>query len=162
MQYSNSLRVVRVQNSSVSNATESGSTFVIKNTTDYQNNYVDGSASVGLWRLRTAHLETHYRFLLVHLLLLTKKQTKQLLTDVQWQLVTLVVTVTSGTGISAGDIVNFGDQYEYRVVSVSTNDLNIVRKEEPQHFVELQILLVFMQYQLTCSSKTKMEILRLI
>ena len=33
--YSNSLRVVRVQNSSVSNATESGSTFVIKNTTDY-------------------------------------------------------------------------------------------------------------------------------
>ena len=45
-----------------------------------------------------------------------------------------VVTVTSGTGISAGDIVNFGDQYEYRVVSVSTNDLNIVRKEEPQHF----------------------------
>ena len=58
-----------------------------------------------------------------------------------------VVTVTSGTGISAGDIVNFGDQYEYRVVSVSTNDLNIVRKEEPQHFVELQILQVFMQYQ---------------
>ena len=35
---------------------------------------------------------------------------------------------------SAGDIVNFGDQYEYRVVSVSTNDLTIVRKEEPQHF----------------------------
>ena len=33
--YSNSLRVVRVQNSSVSNATESGSAFVIKNTTDY-------------------------------------------------------------------------------------------------------------------------------
>ena len=47
--YSNSLRVVRVQNSSVSNATESGSTFVIKNTTDYQNNYADGSDSVGLW-----------------------------------------------------------------------------------------------------------------
>ena len=52
--YSNSLRVVRVQNSSVSNATESGSTFVIKNTTDYQNNYADGSASVGLWAARTA------------------------------------------------------------------------------------------------------------
>ena len=33
-----------------------------------------------------------------------------------------VVTVTSGTGFSAGDIVNFGDQYEYRIVSVSTND----------------------------------------
>ena len=46
-----------------------------------------------------------------------------------------VVTVTSGTGISAGDIVNFGDQYEYRVISVSTNDLTIVRKEEAQYFV---------------------------
>jgi hypothetical protein len=52
--YSNSLRVVRVQNSSVSNATESGSAFVIKNTTDYQDNYADGSASVGLWAARTA------------------------------------------------------------------------------------------------------------
>ena len=36
---------------------------------------------------------------------------------------------------SAGDIVNFGDQYEYRVISVSTNDLTIVRKEEPAYFV---------------------------
>ena len=52
--YSNSLRVVRVQNTSVSNATESGSAFVIKNTTDYQDNYADGSASVGLWAARTA------------------------------------------------------------------------------------------------------------
>jgi hypothetical protein len=45
-----------------------------------------------------------------------------------------VVTVTSASGIAAGDIVNFGDEYEYRVVSISTNDLNIVRKEEPQYF----------------------------
>ena len=45
-----------------------------------------------------------------------------------------VVTVTSSTGISAGDIVNFGDQFEYRVISVATNDLNIVRKEEPAYY----------------------------
>ena len=51
LQYSNALRVVRVQNSSVSNATESGSAFVIKNTIDYQNNYADGLSSVGLWAL---------------------------------------------------------------------------------------------------------------
>ena len=44
--YSNALRVVRVQNSSVSNATQSGSTFVIKNTTDYQDNYANGSALI--------------------------------------------------------------------------------------------------------------------
>ena len=52
--YSNSLRVVRVQNSSVSNATESGSSIVIKNTTDYTDNYAAGSNSVGLWAARTA------------------------------------------------------------------------------------------------------------
>ena len=54
LQYSNALRVVRVQNSSVSNATESGSAFVIKNTTDYTNNYADGSLTVGMWAARTA------------------------------------------------------------------------------------------------------------
>ena len=43
LQYSNDLRVVRVQNTSVANATESGSSLVIKNTGDYQDNYVDGS-----------------------------------------------------------------------------------------------------------------------
>ena len=39
LQYSNALRVVRVQNNEVANAVESGSGFVIKNTQDYQDNY---------------------------------------------------------------------------------------------------------------------------
>ena len=134
--YSNSLRVVRVQNSSVSNATESGSTFVIKNTTDYQDNYADGSASVGLWAARTAGAwgnslsistcpsATAY-----------EEASKTTVADSAMAVGDTVVTVTSATGISAGDIVNFGDQYEYRVISIATNDLTIVRKEEPQHFV---------------------------
>jgi phage tail sheath protein FI len=134
--YSNSLRVVRVQNSSVSNATESGSTFVIKNTTDYQDNYADGSASVGLWAARTAGAwgnslsistcpsATAY-----------EEATKTTVADAAMAVGDTVVTVTSATGISAGDIVNFGDQYEYRVISIATNDLTIVRKDEPQHFV---------------------------
>ena len=54
LQYSNALRVVRTQNSSVSNATESGSTFVIKNLSDYVDNYADGSGSIGLWAAKTA------------------------------------------------------------------------------------------------------------
>ena len=79
LQYSNALRVIRTQNSSVSNATESGSTFVIKNTTDYQDNYADGSASVGLWAARTAGVwETVYLFQHVQVLMLMKKLIKQL------------------------------------------------------------------------------------
>ena len=133
--YSNSLRVVRVQNSSVSNATESGSAFVIKNTTDYQDNYADGSASVGLWAARTAG--AHGNSLKIESCpsaTAYEETSKTTVNDASTAVGDTVVTVTSGTGISAGDIVNFGDQYEYRVVSVSTNDLNIVRKEEPQHF----------------------------
>ena len=134
--YSNSLRVVRVQNSSVSNATESGSTFVIKNTTDYQNNYADGSASVGLWAARTAGaFGNSLQVSTCPSATAYEETSKTTVNDASTAVGDTVVTVTSGTGISAGDIVNFGDQYEYRVISVATNDLTIVRKEEPQHFV---------------------------
>ena len=134
--YSNSLRVVRVQNSSVSNATESGSTFVIKNTTDYQNNYADGSASVGLWAARTAGaFGNSLQISTCPSATAYEETAKTTVADASMAVGDTVVTVTSGTGISIGDIVNFGDQYEYRVINVATNDLTIVRKEEPQHFV---------------------------
>ena len=133
--YSNSLRVVRVQNSSVSNATESGSAFVIKNTTDYQNNYADGSASVGLWAARTAGAwGNNLQIESCPSATAYEETNKTTVNDSSTAVGDTVVTVTSGTGISAGDIVNFGDEYEYRVVSVATNDLNIVRKDEPAYF----------------------------
>ena len=133
--YSNSLRVVRVQNSSVSNATESGSAFVIKNTTDYQDNHADGSASVGLWAARTAGAwGNNLKIESCPSATAYEETSKTTVNDASMSVGQTVVTVTSASGISAGDIVNFGDTYEYRVVSVATNDLNIVRKEEPQYF----------------------------
>ena len=135
LQYSNSLRVVRVQNSSVSNATESGSTFVIKNTEDYQNNHADGSASVGLWAARTAGAwGNNLQISTCPSATAYEEVNKTTVNDSSTAVGDTVVTVTSGVGITAGDIVNFGDQFEYRVVSVSTNDLSIVRKEEPAYF----------------------------
>jgi phage tail sheath protein FI len=133
--YSNSLRVVRVQNSSVSNATESGSAFVIKNTTDYQDNYADGSASVGLWAARTAGVFGNSLSISTCPSATVYEETsKTTVNDASTTVGDTVVTVTSASGIGVGDIVNFGDEYEYRVVSISTNDLNIVRKDEPQYF----------------------------
>jgi phage tail sheath protein FI len=135
LQYSNALRVVRVQNSSVSNATETGSAFVIKNTTDYQNNYADGSASVGLWASRTAGAwGNSIKISTCPSATAYEETNKTTVNDASTSIGDTVVTVTSAVGIVAGDIVNFGDNYEYRVISVSTNDLNIVRKEEPQYF----------------------------
>ena len=133
--YSNSLRVVRVQNSSVSNATESGSAFVIKNTTDYQDNYADGSASVGLWAARTAGaFGNSLSISTCPSATVYEETSKTTVNDASTTVGDTVVTVTSASGIGVGDIVNFGDEYEYRVVSISTNDLNIVRKDEPQYF----------------------------
>ena len=133
--YSNSLRVVRVQNSSVSNATESGSAFVIKNTTDYQDNYADGSASVGLWAARTAGaFGNSLSISTCPSATVYEETSKTTVNDASTTVGDTVVTVTSASGIAVGDIVNFGDEYEYRVVSISTNDLNIVRKDEPQYF----------------------------
>ena len=135
LSYSNALRVVRVTNSSVSNATESGSTFVIKNTTDYQDNFAAGQASVGLWAARTAGAwGNNLKIESCPSATAYEETNKTTVADAAMAAGDTVVTVTSGTGITAGDIVNFGDQYEYRVISVATNDLTIVRKEEPQYF----------------------------
>ena len=133
LQYSNSLRIVRVQNTSVSNATESGSAFVIKNTTDYQDNYADGSASVGMWASRTAGAWGN-NLSVSQCASATAYEEANKTTATAASVGATVVTVASGTGISAGDIVNFGDEYEYRVVSVATNDLSIVRKDEPSYY----------------------------
>ena len=54
LQYSNALRVVRAQNTSVTNATASGSSILIKNTDDYTNNYSTGQGIVGSFAARTA------------------------------------------------------------------------------------------------------------
>ena len=135
LQYSNALRVVRVQNSGVSNATESGSALVIKNTTDYTNNYADGSGSVGLWAARSAGVwGNSIEISTCPSATAYEETTKTTVNDSATAIGDTVVTVTSAVGIVAGDIVNFGDNYEYRVISISTNDLNIVRKDEPAYF----------------------------
>jgi hypothetical protein len=135
LQYSHSLRVVRVQNTSVSNATETGSAFVIKNDADYSDNYAAGEGSVGMWASRTAGVwGNNLKIESCPSAAAYEETAKTTVNDSSTSVGDTVVTVTSGTGISAGDIVNFGDQYEYRVISVSTNDLNIVRKDEPQYY----------------------------
>jgi hypothetical protein len=54
LQYSNALRVVRASNTGLTNATSSGSSIQVKNTTDYSDNYSTGQAAVGTFAARTA------------------------------------------------------------------------------------------------------------
>jgi phage tail sheath protein FI len=134
LQYSNALRVVRVQNSSVSNATESGSTFVIKNLTDYVDNYADGSGSVGLWAAKTAGVWGNSLKISTCPSSTVYSSAGITVNDSSTSVGDTVVTVDDGTTINVGDIINFGDNYNYKVLSKSTNDITIKRKDEPEYF----------------------------
>ena len=134
LQYSNALRVVRVQNSSVSNATESGSTFVIKNLTDYVDNYANGSASVGLWAAKTAGVWGNSLKISTCPSSTVYSSAGITVSDAATAVGDTTVTVSDGTTINVGDIINFGDNYNYKVLSKSTNDITIKRKDEPEYF----------------------------
>ena len=132
LQYSNALRIVRAQNTSISNATASGSTFVIKNTTDYSNNYSTGQGSVGEWAARTAGAWGNSLLVSICPSATAYEQTAvTTINDAGMAVGDTTVTVTSGTNINVGDIINFAESggYEYRVTSKSTNDINFVRKD---------------------------------
>jgi len=134
LQYSNALRVVRVQNSSVSNATESGSTFVIKNLTDYVDNYADGSGSVGLWAAKTAGVWGNSLKISTCPSSTVYSSAGITVSDAATAVGDTTVTVSDGTTINVGDIINFGDNYNYKVLSKSTNDITFKRKDEPEYF----------------------------
>ena len=136
LQYSNALRVVRAQNSSVANAVASGSAFVIKNETDYINNFATGQGSVGEWAARTAGAWGNN--LLVSICPSAAAYETTVVTTLGVAAVAgaTSVTVTSGTNIAVGDIINFSttastsdynDGHEYRVTAKSTNVITIVR-----------------------------------
>ena len=136
LQYSNALRVVRAQNSSLANAVASGSAFVIKNETDYINNFATGQGSVGEWAARTAGAWGNNLLVSIcpsaaayETTVVTTLNSTPSVGDTQ-------VTVTSGTNIAVGDIINFSttastsdynDGHEYRVTAKSTNVITIVR-----------------------------------
>ena len=136
LQYSNALRVVRAQNSSVANAVASGSAFVIKNETDYINNFATGQGSVGEWAARTAGAWGNNLLVSIcpsaaayETTVVTTLASTPAVGDTQ-------VTVTSGTNIAVGDILNFSttaatsdynDGHEYRVTAKASNLITIVR-----------------------------------
>ena len=134
LSYSNALRVIRTQNSSVSNATESGSTFVIKNLSDYVDNYANGSGSIGLWAAKTAGAWGNNLKISTCPSSSVYSSSGITVNDSSTAAGDTVVTVSAGTTINVGDIINFGDEYNYKVLSKSTNDITIKRKDEPEHF----------------------------
>ena len=141
LQYSNALRVVRVQNTGLANAAVSGSAVAIKNTQDYQDNYNAGQASVGEWAARTAGVWGNgLKVSACHSATGFQEDGKTTINDSAMAVGHTTVTLTSGTGFAVGDIVEFsasagGTDYDgrkYKITGVNTNDITFVRADTLQ------------------------------
>ena len=139
LQYSNALRVVRATQTGLANAVASGSSFLIKNTIDYQNNYASGQGSVGEWAARTAG--AHGNNLKISACFNAtgyQEDAKTTTNDSGRSVGNTTITLTSGTGFNVGDIIEFsataaGTDYDgkkYKITAVDSNDVSFVRHPE--------------------------------
>jgi phage tail sheath protein FI len=139
LQYSNALRVVRAQNTSVTNATASGSSILIKNTDDYTNNYSTGQGSVGTFAARTAGVHGNS-------LLVSTCPSASAYEEISTSLVAststtnavgnTTIAVDEGDNFNVGDIIQFStsagtedfdDGEFYRITAISSETLTIVQ-----------------------------------
>ena len=130
LQYGNSLRVVRTSGSGLLNATESGSGLLINNTTHYQDNYADGSASNGLWGARTAgSWGNNLKISSCPSATVYEETAKTAINQADCAVGDTTVTIDSASGLSVGDIINFAESggYEYRITAINSLVLTIVR-----------------------------------
>ena len=141
LQYSNALRVVRVQNTGLVNAVTSGTAITIKNTQDYQDNYNTGQASVGEWAARTAGVWGNgLKVSACHSATAFQENAKTTVNDSAMAVGHTTVTVTSGSGFNVGDQIEFSvssggtdyDGYKYKITEINSNNLTFVRASTGQ------------------------------
>jgi len=130
LQYSNSLRVVRATNTGLLNATANGSGLLVKNTTDYQNNYSDGSGSVGLWAARSGGAwGNNIKVSVCPSSTVYEETAKTTTQDTDSAVGDTSIVVQSTTGFNVGDIINFAETggYEYRITNIVGQTITFVR-----------------------------------
>jgi len=132
LQYGNALRVVRADQGA-KNATADGPGLAINNDTDYENNYADGSGSVGNWAAKYPGTRGNAIGVSVCSNATAYSQTVTSLTDGALAVGDTTVTVDDGTEFSVGDIVYFQetDGSQYEVTAISTNDLTVRQLDNP-------------------------------
>ena len=130
LQYGNALRVVRATGTGLLNATANGSGLLVKNTTDYQDNYADGSGTVGNWAARTAGAwGNNIKVSVCPSSTVYEETSKTTIASSDAAVGDTTIDVASASGLSVGDIVNFGETggYEYRITNIASTTLTIVR-----------------------------------
>ncbi len=130
LQYGNALRVVRASGTGILNATANASGVLINNTQAYQDNYATGQGSVGLWAARTAGAHgNNLKISICPSSTAYEETSKTTVNNTNLAVGDTSVTVASVSGISVGDIINFGETggYEYRITGIASATLTIVR-----------------------------------
>ena len=130
LQYGNALRVVRASGTGILNATANASGLLINNTQAYQDNYAAGQGSVGLWAARTAGAHgNNIKVSICPSSTAYEETSKTTVNNTNLAVGDTSVTVASVSGISIGDIINFGESggYEYRITNIASTTLTIVR-----------------------------------
>jgi len=130
LQYSSNMKVVRATNTGLLNATANGSGLLVKNTTDYQNNYADGSGSVGLWAARTGGAwGNNLKISVCPSSTVYEETAKTTTQDTDSAVGDTSIVVQSTTGFNVGDIINFAETggYEYRITNIVGQTITFVR-----------------------------------
>ena len=137
LQYGNALKVVRAATGCV-NAAVSGTPVLIKNTTDYLNNYSTGQGSVGAWAAREAGTWGNNLQVSTCTNSTAYSQTASGLVNVSTAAIgDTTITVDDGTQFQVGDLLEFGDisnnftaapsGYYYKITNIATHVLTIAR-----------------------------------
>jgi phage tail sheath protein FI len=138
LQYSNALRVVRTENTSLTNATTTGSSVLVKNVDDYENNYAEGQANVGLFAAKTPGAWGNNLSVATCPSATAFEQTLASANSVNDTVAVgdTTVTVDDGSAFNIGDIIefsttatveDFNSGEKYRITNIATNDLTIVQ-----------------------------------
>ena len=134
LQYGNALRVVRADTGSV-NATADGTGLKIKNDADYENNYADGSGSVGIWASKFPGTLGNSIGVSVcaNATAYEESESGVIVNGAHAAGATTITVNNSSTEINIGDIVYFqeADGSQYEVTGKSGDDITIRQLDNP-------------------------------
>ena len=137
LQYTNNLKVVRVTNSGLLNATSDGTGILIKNTDDYTNNYAAGQGAVGTFAARTGGAwGNNLQVSTCPSATAFEQEGATTINDSSISVGDTQFTVTDGSTLNVGDILgisttaatnDYDDGEQYRVTAIDTHDITIVQ-----------------------------------